>query len=63
MKIISTDNFSRDEIDDQLICENVSEVMAHFIVTALNETYCKSDDSPRHYKMVPDDYKLKEFEP
>lgn len=63
MKIIGTDNFDREYINDQLICEGLTEPMAVFIVAALNEKYCKGDHAPTYYKVVSDDCKLRTFEP
>ena len=63
MKIIGADNFDRDNVDDFLVCENLTEQRATFIVRALNIVYCKSDHSPTYYKAVDDNYKLKEFVP
>ena len=63
MKIIGADNFDRDEIDDFLVCENLTEQRATFIVRALNIVYCKSDHSPTYYKAVDDNYKLRSFTP
>ncbi len=63
MKIIGVDNFDRETIDDTLICENLTEQKATFIVRALNIVYCKGDNSPRYYKAVEDDHKLRSFQP
>ena len=63
MKIIGTDNFDRETVDDFLVCENLTEQRATFIVRALNIVYCKGDHSPTYYKAVDDEYKLRSFEP
>ena len=63
MKIIGADNFDRDNVDDVLVCENLTEQRATFIVRALNIVYCKSDHSPTYYKAVDDNYKLRSFTP
>lgn len=63
MKIIGADNFDRDNVDDFLVCENLTEQRATFIVRALNIVYCKSDHSPTYYKAVDDNYKLRSFTP
>ena len=62
MKIVQVDNFDRDYIPDRLIAENVSKHFEEFLVKALNEKY-SSEHSPEYYRLVPDDYKLKEWEP
>jgi len=63
VKIIGADNFDRDNVDDKLICENLTDWMANFITIALNEKYCKGDGALTYYKAVPNDYKLRKFEP
>ncbi len=63
MKIIAIDNFDRDIVDDVLVCENVTGKMyGECMVKALNEEFSGSD-MPRFFKLVPDAYKLKKFEP
>ena len=63
MKIIGVDNFDRGTIDDILICKDLTEQRAPFIVRALNIVYCKSEHSPTYYKAVDDNYKLRSFAP
>ena len=63
MKIIGRDNLDREYINDILICEDLTEQRATFIVRALNIVYCKSENSPTYYKAVEDDYKLRKFQP
>lgn len=63
MKVIGVDNFDRDYVDDILICKDLTEQRATFIVHALNIVYGKSENSPTYYKAVEDDYKLREFQP
>jgi hypothetical protein len=66
MKIISVDNFDRElpgQSDDELIAENVTAFYAETIVNALNEKFCEASNSDRFFKAVPDDYKLRSYEP
>ena len=63
MKIIGVDNFDRETVDDILICHDLTEQRADFIVRALNIVYCKSEHSSTYYKAVEDDYKLRSFIP
>ena len=61
MKIVQVDNFDRDYISDVLIAENVNEHFGEFLVGVLNDKY-SSNNCPEYYRLVPDDYKLKERE-
>ena len=61
MKIISVDNFDRDNVSDQLIADNVSEYYGAVMVQALNAKY-GDDHSDWFFHIVPDDYKIYEFE-
>ena len=66
MKIISVDNFDREifgRSDDELIAENVPARYAEEIAAALNEKHCNHDRAERFFKVVPDDYKLRIYEP
>lgn len=64
MKIIGTDNFDRDNVDDFLVADHVSDTeMATIIVDALNAKFCNHDNAPTFFKSVPDEYKLHVFEP
>ena len=63
MKVVGIDNFDREQIGDILICENLTEQRANFIVLALNVKYCRHEDSPTYYKAVPDNYKLRNYTP
>jgi hypothetical protein len=66
MKIISVDNFDREipgRSDDELIAQSVSAFYAETIVSALNEKFCAASNSDRFFKAVPDDYKLRSYEP
>lgn len=60
MKIISVDNFDRDDAHDEVIAENVPEFFAETLVSALNERYGGSD-APRFFKAVSDEYILRVF--
>jgi hypothetical protein len=61
MKIIATDNFSRDYVSDYLVCENVNEGYGNMIVDILNRR--NGDDGPRYYRLVPNDHELYKWEP
>jgi len=61
MKIVATDNFDRETVDDVLVCENVNAHYGDVIVEALNARI--GDYGPWFYKVVPDDYQLRSFEP
>ena len=61
MKIIMTDNYARDYVDDILICENVSRVYGTIIVECLNNHITCTHD--KYFILVNDDYKLVKFEP
>ncbi len=60
MKIIICDNFDRDEVADQVLCENVSEHWGKRIVEFLNSKYSHDSLSNLFFKLVPDGHKLKE---
>lgn len=61
MKIIWTDGYDRDYIDDKVVCENVrSNVEGEVMLAALRAAVKGSED--QWYKLVEDDYKLKKFE-
>ena len=61
MKIIHIDGFDREGPlgDDSLVCDNVNEFYGKRIVKWL----CSSCGDADWFKLVPDDYKLKKFEP
>ena len=61
MKIIMTDNYARDYVDDILICENVSRVYGTIIVDCLNNHITRAHD--KCFILVNNDYKLVKFEP
>ena len=63
MKIIGVDNFDYENVDGILICKDLTEQRATFIVRALNIVYCKSEYSLTYYKAVEDDYVLRSFKP
>jgi len=58
MKIISVDNFAREDVADNLIAENIKyEAVGNVMVAALNAKY-SGTYSPVYYRLVPDDYVL-----
>lgn len=61
MKIVMTDNYARDYVDDILICENISRVYGTIIVDCLNNHIICAYD--KYFILVNDDYKLVKFEP
>lgn len=62
MKLIQTDNYNRDNIDEVLIAENITnEAFAKTMKEALNEKFC-GEFSPFYCKIVPDEYELKEYD-
>lgn len=63
MKIILVDNFNRESSSypDILIAENVHQNYMHDIVTFLNSR--KSEDGNCYFRIVEDDYKLKDYSP
>jgi hypothetical protein len=61
MKVIGTDNFSRDSVSDFLVCTNVCEFYGEMIVNMLNKN--NGDNGPTFYRLVPDDHVLYEWEP
>lgn len=66
MKIISVDNFDREQIgtsDDQLIADRVDPRYIDDLVKALNDRYCADDHADRFFKAVSDDYVLREYRP
>lgn len=61
-KIIKIDNFDRETVSDQLIAENVNDYYGKQIVEDLNARW-SGDQSPDFFKLVPDDHKLRTYEP
>ena len=60
MKIICTDNFGRDTVDDRLVATNISyKRCGDIMVRALNDHELKT--TVDFYRLVEDDYKLYEF--
>ena len=59
MKIISVDNFNRDEVSDKLIAENVNNYYGNEIVKFLNK---EDENSEDFYKLVENDHKLYKYE-
>lgn len=62
MKIICKDNFDRESVSDQLVCESVNEFYGSKIVDFLNDRF-SGDHSPNFYKLVDDNYRLYVWEP
>jgi hypothetical protein len=65
VKIISVDNFDREQLgasDDKLIADHVDAYYVDTIVAALNATY-SGDHAARFFKAVPDNYVLREYVP
>lgn len=59
MKIISVDNFARENVRDDLVAENIrSKEFAAVMCKALNDKFCNHDYADRFYKVVEDDHKL-----
>lgn len=62
MKLIAVDNFDRDTYDDVLVCENIAfHDCAEAMCEALN-TRCAGNYSETFYKVVDDDYVLREYD-
>lgn len=59
MKIVAVDNFAQEAVADLLVAENITnKSYAECMAKALNERYCNSDYSPRHYVVKDDEYRL-----
>lgn len=59
MKIVAVDNFASEAVADLLVAEHITnKSYAEVMTKALNERYCNSDYSPRHYIITEDDYIL-----
>lgn len=61
MKIICVNNFAREDISDELICENVNKYYAEDIVNFLNKKF-SGESAPDFFKAVDDNYKLYVYE-
>jgi len=64
MKIVAVSNLNIETMSDVLVSESIPleyQEEAEEMVKALNNRYCTRDNSPRFFKLVPDDYKLYEF--
>ncbi len=63
MKIVDTDNFGSDYPDEKFVAEGITdERLGKLMCKGLNSD--GGEDSPRYYKLVPDDYILQPgFEP
>jgi len=59
MKVIGRDNYNRDNIDDILVKDNLTEDEAN----KLAEEMDRSGNPDRSYIAVADDYELYEWEP
>lgn len=66
MKIIQVDNFDREIIgvsNDRLVAENINYLSnAKIMADALNEKL-SGDNSPVFFRVEPDEYKLRVYEP
>jgi len=62
MKIIGTDNFGRDEVNETIMAENVPECYAESICNFVNEKY-SGVAATRFYVVQPDDYQPFVWEP
>lgn len=62
MKIIQCDNFDRDHVPDKLIAENVPEEYAGVMCDALREEFSSGPNPMDWFRVVPDDYELKQQE-
>lgn len=64
MKIIQVDNFDREGpgYDDRFVAMVVDPHIAEHIVSLLNSEH-KHPEDDCFYKVVPNDYKLRRFEP
>lgn len=63
MKIVRSDNFSREMISDVLVCGGITEERyGTTMVEALNAAY-SDDDADVYFKLVKDEYELYEFKP
>ncbi|RWX40807.1 hypothetical protein EHH54_10380 [Rhizobium leguminosarum] len=57
MKIISKDNFARENVADTLVAENVHDYYAKDIAEFLQSKH-GGENASRYYEAVADDYKL-----
>lgn len=57
MKIVSTDNYGRDFLDEKFVenLPNLSQVVAQEVCDVLNRS---NPAGPRYFKVVNNDYKL-----
>lgn len=63
MKIICTDNFNRENVDESVVAENIkSETHAKVMAEGLNAKF-SGDHSQDYFVVRPDDYKPYRFEP
>lgn len=59
MKVICVDNYARETRSDRLVAENLTEGAATALAEEKNDN-CADED---YFRVVPDDYKLHEWEP
>ena len=57
-KVIASDNYNRESISDEIVCENCSEANAIRIARLLNQ-----ETSDKFYRAVPGGYKLYRYNP
>jgi hypothetical protein len=62
MKIITRDNFDRDNVSESLVAENVPECYAKTIAGFLNDLF-GGNNAPNFFVAVPDNHKLYIWEP
>lgn len=60
MKIVRTDNYARETVDEYFVCENVNRGYGELIVTLLKEDPNRNPES--WFKLVEDDYELYKWE-
>lgn len=61
MKIIASDNFARETVDEVLVCSGVNEYYGNRIIEMLNSAQGALASS--YYRLVSDDYVLYTWEP
>lgn len=61
MKIVGIDNYDRETVDDVLVCEHVHDGYAQKLIEFLN-AQCHEAQA-RFFRLVPDDYPLRRWEP
>ena len=61
-KIIRTDRFARESVDDELVCDNISNLVEAETMVAALRVSC-TEWSTIWYELVDAKYKLRKFEP